>query len=26
MTPTLRTGVRIANDCHRLRYSPAALI
>ena len=26
MTPTDRTGVRIANDCHTLRYSPAALI
>ena len=26
MTPTERTGVRMANDCHRLRYSPAALI
>src|SRR3954465_8263095 len=26
ITPTLRTGVRIANDCHTVRYSPAALI
>ena len=26
MTPTERTGVRIANDCQTDRYSPAALI
>ena len=25
MTPTLRTGVRIAKDCQRLRYRPARL-
>src|SRR6476619_5406917 len=26
MTPTERTGVRIANDCQTRRYKPAALI
>src|SRR5204862_2382457 len=26
ITPTDRTGVRIANDCQTLRYRPAALI